>query len=82
MSHSDVQDELDNIGNHGGFDGAFPSAGHRGLTKRDWLAGMALNGLLASGHYSKKDGAVDVESAIDEAYHAADSMIQRYFAMT
>lgn len=39
-----------------------------GLTKRDWLAGMALTGMLAGGDY-------DPEGAAEDAYKFADAML-------
>jgi hypothetical protein len=44
-----------------------------GMSLRDWFAGQALAGLLASG------GAADWSNDADNAYRAADAMIaERY----
>lgn len=60
---------------------AFPSstyAGPMGMTLRDWFAGQALAGMMAS-------GSIDIETVFRRppvdtakaAYHAADAMLQQ-----
>jgi hypothetical protein len=43
---------------------AFPSSGNGGLTKREWFAGMALQGLLASGRHYANFAALAADATI------------------
>ena len=56
---------------------AFPVYGIcRGLTKREWFAGMALQGLLINGgKFSHFDGVGDDEYFSKFAYKYADAML-------
>lgn len=51
-------------------DAAYPSLGENGLTKREYLAAMAMQGRMAGGHYNPKYGP---ELAIE----AADALIAK-----
>ena len=48
----------------------FPLAGHD-MSLRDWFAGQALAGLMAS-----PNGPRLVKEAVDASYHAADAMLR------
>jgi hypothetical protein len=41
-------EEIENLAKANGRENAFPDQRWNGLTKREWFAGMALQGLLAS----------------------------------
>jgi hypothetical protein len=51
---------------------AFPTDIDDGLTKREWFAGMALQGLLGNA-----DLYVDIESKVPEAIDFADAILKR-----
>ena len=54
--------------------GAFPRAGVSiGLTKREYFAGLAMQGLLASVHYASnyKDGAI-----VSQSVKIADALLE------
>jgi hypothetical protein len=51
---------------------AFPTDIDDGLTKREWFAGMALQGLLGN-----SDLYVDIESKVPEAIDFADAILKR-----
>jgi hypothetical protein len=62
---------------------AFPSAGFKGMTRRDWLAGMALQGLCAapipSGQWTALAeiyGCKLEEAPVLQSYVLADAMIR------
>jgi len=40
-------EEIENLAKENGMDNAFPDELSSGLTKREWFAGMALQGMLA-----------------------------------
>lgn len=46
----------------------------RGLTKREWFAGLALQGILAS--YSNQENIADADACALEAFARADAMIR------
>lgn len=46
---------------------------HYGMSMRDWFAGMALQGLLAS---MTMDDVVEIDATARDAYRYADSMIK------
>jgi len=45
-------DEIESLAKENGMDFAFPDEFSKGLTKREWFAGMALQGLLACDNVS------------------------------
>ncbi|MFA6241960.1 MAG: hypothetical protein WC655_13580 [Candidatus Hydrogenedentales bacterium] len=47
--------------------------GYVGMTLRDWFAGQALAGVLAS--YSNEQWVNDAETSAKEAYRRADAML-------
>jgi hypothetical protein len=51
---------------------AFPNQDGGGLTKREWFAGMALQGLLGNA-----DLYVDIESKVPYAIDFADAILKR-----
>jgi len=51
---------------------AFPTDIDDGLTKREWFAGMALQGLLGNA-----DLYVDIESKVPEAIDFADAILKQ-----
>ena len=55
-------------------DPAFPSAGHPGLTLRDYIAAQALTGLLASTR--EDEDWPDATHAAQNAYLFADAMLK------
>lgn len=67
---------------------AFPSHGtmgevnHEGMSLRDWFAGMALTGLMATAHQMQMNEAVrgersDIELIAVAAFAIADAMIEQ-----
>jgi len=66
--------EINNAINDGGY--AFPSTPYvgdhlRGMSLRDWFAGMAMQGALSNSNQS-----FDWEGAAFDAYKQADAMIE------
>jgi hypothetical protein len=55
-----------------GRESAFPNEWDLGLTKREWFAGMALQGLLGNA-----DLYVDIESKVPEAIDFADAILKQ-----
>jgi hypothetical protein len=55
-----------------GRENAFPDQRWKGLTKREWFAGMALQGLLGNA-----DLYVDIESKVPEAIDFADAILKQ-----
>jgi hypothetical protein len=51
---------------------AFPDQDGGGLTKREWFAGMALQGLLGN-----SDLYIDVDSKVPEALAFADAILKQ-----
>jgi hypothetical protein len=56
---------------YNGRDNAFPNEMSCGLTKREWFAGKAMEGLLAS------PGNTTLDTCVDYAIIAADSMLRK-----
>lgn len=52
---------------------AFPFERYEGITKREWFAGMALQGLSANPEF----GALDGSTLANYAFRQADEMIKR-----
>jgi len=52
--------------------GLFPDLDGGGLTKREWFAGMAMQGLLGNA-----DLYVDIESKVPEAIAFADAILKK-----
>jgi hypothetical protein len=55
-----------------GRESAFPNEWDLGLTKREWFAGMAMQGLLGNA-----DLYVDIESKVPEAIDFADAILKQ-----
>lgn len=61
-----------------------PIGGHgkselfKSITRRDWLAGLAMQGIVGGNpkHLTKIEGSSFVEAAAELAYQAADAMIK------
>lgn len=53
---------------------AFPGNGNPGMSLRDWLAGQALSGLMASHDWKHM---YDADSYAEDAYKLADSMLAK-----
>ena len=47
-----------------------------GMTLRDWFAGQAMAGLLANERINAFDGAYTPKMAAEDAYTAADAMLE------
>ena len=61
------------VGNHGWLDAQDLHRGplERGMSLRDWFAGMALQGMYSS----RLAGQFDLDFAAHECYQAADAML-------
>jgi len=57
---------------------AFPTNGYsNGLTKREWFAGMALQGMLSASHEQLRDEVYqNSDKAATWAYQYADAMLK------
>ena len=57
------------------FPGALQSVSYSGMSLRDWFAGMALNGLLAS--YANPNAiGFPTTAVVQDAYEQADAMLK------
>jgi hypothetical protein len=65
-------EEIERKAKENGMDFAFPDEFSKGLTKREWFAGMALQGLLGN-----SDLYVDIESKVPEAIAFADAILKQ-----
>ncbi len=65
-------DEIDCDEVKNGEKAAFPGKYGGGLTKREWFAGMALQGLLGNA-----DLYVDIESKVPQAIDFADAILKQ-----
>jgi hypothetical protein len=65
-------EEIENKAKANGRENAFPDQRWNGLNKREWFAGMALQGLLGN-----SDLYVDIESKVPEAIAFADAILKQ-----
>ncbi len=66
-------DEIENLAKENGMDFAFPDEFSTGLTKREWFAGMALQGIVSACgcgdgvvSYTENSLAINAIAAADE----------------
>jgi hypothetical protein len=67
-----MREEIERKAKANGKHNAFPDEMSFGLTKREWFAGMALQGLLGNA-----DLYVDIESKVPEAIDFADAILKQ-----
>lgn len=59
---------------------AFPSmaaSGEQGMDLRDWLAGQAMSGIMASWDSAELLGPEDADDVASTAYMVADAMLEK-----
>jgi hypothetical protein len=61
-------------GHTGGMEPAFPTQHYNGLLRRDYLAAMAMQGIL---HSISTNRNWDMERVAEQAYEQADAMLYR-----